>query len=56
MIVNFDGKAISQAIRQISLDEGQPVVLMPEALMSLLRGLEVVKKPTADLEGLFPEA
>lgn len=53
MIVDFNDLAISTAIRHISKEEGHSSAMMPEALVCLMRALEVKGKSTTELMGLF---
>lgn len=54
LIVDFDGPAISRAIKQLSEEQRKPASLIPEAFVCLLRALQVTGSPTAELAALSP--
>jgi hypothetical protein len=55
MIAEFDGYAISHAIKCISAEEGRPVSVMTEAFACLLLGLKANGSSAAELAALLPE-
>lgn len=54
LVVDFDGLAISRAIKKLSEEQGKPASLIPEAFVCLLRALEVTGNSTAELAALAP--
>jgi len=49
LIVDFNGSAISQALKKIGSEEGKPSILIPEARMSLILGLEATGQSASEL-------
>lgn len=49
LIVDFNGPAISQALKEIGAKEGKPSILIPEGFMCLLLGLEATGYSTSEL-------